>query len=417
MLRSGGRSRLVERLRQRHQARDARRIVDRAIADVVASHGRAAAKVVPMPGIENIFVGALGARQHADDVARHLLGNFVVETEVRFHPGQRDGFEALLLRRIAQRVEILSGVREQFLRLGQLDPAVGHGLARAAVLALGQILGPRVARFDDIPAIGGGFGVVDDQHRRGALPRRFFIFIRPAAIIGHCTAVEFALGFGGLPVGIVDEDDDGLPLHIKARIVVPALFGGDDAVSDKDHIAVLDRGRRLNAIAERHIVLGILRGNGRLAAGESQRRGVLRSDLDQRHILRPAAVVAGLQPRFLILLDQISDGLFLARGAGGTAFIGVERQLLRDFLQRRERQFGDFDVGDCGGGGCGGFVRRVARGNGQKRRDGCGRSGETEHDMSLESFVCGRSGLCQSIDTGASGRTCAPVQIAERTVK
>src|SRR3546814_11954067 len=63
--------------------------------------------------------------------------------------------------------------------------------------------------------------------------------------------VEFALGFFGLPVGIVDEDDDGLPLHVEPGIVVPALFGRVDAVTDKDDVAVLDLGPRLNAIAER----------------------------------------------------------------------------------------------------------------------------------------------------------------------
>src|SRR5690606_18924484 len=123
-------------------------------------------------------------------------------------------------------VKILSGAREQFLRLGKLDPAVGDGLVGAAILAVGQILSAGVAAFDDVPAIGGGFGVVDDQHGGGTLPRGFLIFVGPAAVIGHCAAVEFALGFLGLPVGIVDEDDDRLALHVEPGIVVPALFGG-----------------------------------------------------------------------------------------------------------------------------------------------------------------------------------------------
>ncbi len=334
-----------------------------------------------MAGVENIFLRALGARQHADDVARHLLRNRVVEAEIRLHAGQRDGLETLLLGGLAQRVEILPGAREQFLRLGKLDPAVGDGLVGAAILAVGQILRPRIARFDDVPAIGGGLGVVDDQHRRGALPRGFLIFVRPAAVIGHRAAVEFALGFLGLPVGIVDEDDDGLPLHIEPGIVVPALFGGVDAVTDEDDVAVLDRGLRLHAIAECDIVLRILRGDRRLAAGEAQRGCVLRGDLDQRHVLRPLAVVPGLQPRFLIFLDDIGDGLFLARGAGRAALISVRRQFLGHLLKRRERQFGDFDIGN-GDGRRGRLVRRVARGNGQENRKGCGRSGETKHGSS-----------------------------------
>src|SRR3546814_16152380 len=83
---------------------------------------------------------------------RSLLRNFVVKAEARLHAGQRNGLEPLLLGGFAQRVEILPGAREQFLRLGKLDPAVGDGLVGAAILAVGQILGAGVARFDDVPA-------------------------------------------------------------------------------------------------------------------------------------------------------------------------------------------------------------------------------------------------------------------------
>src|SRR3546814_17532205 len=108
-----------------------------------------------------------------------------------------------------------------------------------------------------------------DLHGGGALPRGFLIFVRPAAIIGHRAAVEFALGFLGLPVGIVDEDDDGLPLHVEPGIVVPALFRGVDAVTDKDDVAVLDRGLRRHAIAERDIILGLLRDRNSVVLGKS----------------------------------------------------------------------------------------------------------------------------------------------------
>src|SRR3546814_9163028 len=101
----------------------AARVVDRAVADVVAIDRRAAAEVIPMAGVEDIFVWTLGARQHADHVARHLLRNLVIEAEVRLHAGQGDGLEPLLLRGFAQRVEILPRAREQLLRLRKLDPA------------------------------------------------------------------------------------------------------------------------------------------------------------------------------------------------------------------------------------------------------------------------------------------------------
>src|SRR3546814_2574563 len=96
--------------------------------------------------------------------------------------------------------------------------------------AVGQILRAGPARFDDVPAIGGGFGVVDDQRGGGALAGRLLIFVGPAAVIGHRAAVELALGLLGLPVGIVDEDDDRLPLHIDPGVVVPALFWRVDEI-------------------------------------------------------------------------------------------------------------------------------------------------------------------------------------------
>src|SRR3546814_11500449 len=106
-----------------------------------------------------------------------------------------------------------------------------------------------------------------------------------------------------------------------------------------------------------------------LAAGEGQRGRILRGDLDKRDVLRPLAVVAGLQPRFLIFLDDIGDGLFLARGAGRAALIGLRREILGHFLKRRERQFGAFHVGNGGSG-----RRRLDGGEGESGGEGKGGS-------------------------------------------
>src|SRR3546814_11966635 len=110
-----------------------------------------------------------------------------------------------------------------------------------------------------------------------------------------------------------------------------------------------------------------------LAAGEGQRGRILRGNLDQRHVLRPLAVVAGLQTRFLIFLDDIGDGLFPARGAGGAALLGVLREFLGRFLKRPKRPFGNLDVGNRDGGGRS-FIGGVERGNGPRDRDASGRS-------------------------------------------
>src|SRR3546814_2339988 len=146
----------------------------------------------------------------------------VVGAQRRLDSGQRDLLQTFLPRRLAQRVEILALAGEKLLRLVELYPAVRGSLVGAAILAVGQILRAGPARFDDVPAIGGGFGVVDDQRGGGALAGRLLIFVGPAAVIGHRAAVELALGLLGLPVGIVDEDDDRLPLHIDPGVVFPA---------------------------------------------------------------------------------------------------------------------------------------------------------------------------------------------------
>src|SRR3546814_9619348 len=71
-------------------------------------------------------------------------------------------------------------------------------------------------------------GLVDDDRRGGALPRGFLVFVGPAPVIGHRAAVERAVAPGGFPVGIVDEDDDGLPRHVDAGLIVPAALGRVD---------------------------------------------------------------------------------------------------------------------------------------------------------------------------------------------
>ena len=76
--------------------------------------------------------------------------------------------------------------------------------------------------------------------RGGALPRGFLVLVGPAAVIGHRPAVERALEARWLVVGIVDQDDRGLPAHVDAGIVVPAVLGRVDAVADEHQLAVVE---------------------------------------------------------------------------------------------------------------------------------------------------------------------------------
>ena len=99
---------------------------------------------------------------------------------------------------------------------------------------------------------------MDDQRRRCALARGFFIFIRPAAIIGHRPAAEWAFQTFGAEIGIVDHDDHGLALYIEPGIVVPAFFRRVDAIAYKHDVAVFDFGLGCFPIAGDHIVSAII---------------------------------------------------------------------------------------------------------------------------------------------------------------
>src|SRR3546814_20919776 len=74
---------------------------------------------------------------------------------------------------------------------------------------------------------------------RSALARGLLELVGPAPVIGHALAFEQAL-VAGVEAGVVDQDDDGLALHVDAGIVVPVLLGRVDAVADAHQRTVLD---------------------------------------------------------------------------------------------------------------------------------------------------------------------------------
>jgi hypothetical protein len=178
---------------------------------------------------------------------------------------------------------------------------------------------------------------VHDQRGGGALLGGFLIFVGPAAVIGHRAPAERAFEPLRLPIGIVDQDDDRLPLDVDARIIVPAALGRVDAVADEHDIAVLDVDARRHAIGADHHLRPVGEAQRLGAAGEGQRADVPGFQLDERHVLEPAAIVAGLQARRLELLDEVSQRLRLAGRARLAAFELVRREPLRDGLQNVER--------------------------------------------------------------------------------
>ena len=372
---------------QRDQRGGAGGVVDRAVADVVPVGRRlAAAQMIPMRAVEHIFVRAGLARQQRNDIFRAMLAQVIVEGDVRLHAGQRHGLEAGLLGGPHLRVKVHARAGEQRLRLVLLDPADRGGLVGIAIGAVGDMLRAGPARLHDIPAIGGGHRVMDDDRGGCALARGFLIFVGPAAIIGHRAAVEGAGQAGRLVIGIIHQDDDGLPLHIHAGIVVPALFRGVDAIAHEDDRAVLDRNMRLGrAIGADHHFGAIGGGDGGFAAGEGQRRDILRGDLDQRDILEPAAIIAGLQAQLREFGREQRQRLLLARRSGRAPFIGVGRQFLHQPLHRVDRWA-------CGGGcrlrgGAGGRSVGHGRAGRQGQEDGDRQNGAA-HDEIPFSYRC-----------------------------
>src|SRR5690606_6368012 len=150
-----------------------------------------------------------GAGQDADHIVADRAADAVVEAD-RGAGAERDGAKAALAGGAGERVEILAGGGEQAARGVLRQPADHLALVHVIARVVGIVLRAGPGRLDDVPAIGGRFGLGDDEHGRRALARSFLILIGPAAVIGHRAATERAGQRLRLPVGIVDEDDHRL---------------------------------------------------------------------------------------------------------------------------------------------------------------------------------------------------------------
>src|SRR3546814_8602199 len=120
--------------------------------------------------------------------------------------------------------------------------------------------------FDDIPAIADALGVVDDQRRDRAAARGFLELVGPAAVIGHRPPAELAeriLALRRDEIGVVDQEDRDLALEVLALEIVPAAFGGADAVTAEYHRRVRDD----------RAVLGLERRDIDVGAEAQRRRG------------------------------------------------------------------------------------------------------------------------------------------------
>ena len=175
---------------------------------------------------------------------------------------------------------------------------------------------------------------MDDERGGRALTRRFLELVGPAAIIGHRPATEWAVQALRAEIRVVDKDDHRLALHIHAGIVVPAALRRVDAIADEHHLAARDLHRWRLAIGDGHEIAAIAEAKRLCAAGDGERREILRGDLHQRYVLEPAAIIARLQTCRLEALHHQRLGLFFPHRARRAALKCIGGQLPRHILHR-----------------------------------------------------------------------------------
>ena len=73
---------------------------------------------------------------------------------------------------------------------------------------------------------------MDDQYTDSATTRGLFVLVGPAAVVGHGLALEELLIVGGR---FIDDDEGDFAFEVDTGVVVPVVFGGMDAVADKDN--------------------------------------------------------------------------------------------------------------------------------------------------------------------------------------
>ena len=295
--------------------------------------GRSDAVCVPMAAVTDRLVGIFRPGELAENVvagdARHADGDVGGQRRLQVDrpEGRRPGLAL-------HRVVIVAGALQQRGGGVALNPPLEqHRLRRVR----GQLNVVALARgaFDDRPWIARRVRLMNDQRRDRAAPRRLFVLVRPAAVIGHGLAAELArdlLARRGLEVRVIDQHDGDLAFEVDALEIVPAALRRGHAITDEDHRRVGDA----DAIDRPH-------GAEIDIVGEAQRdrlAGLLHRDVhrrlqlgvDHRDGLGPAAILARrLEPGSLELRDEVRNCLVLAGGARRAALEFVRREDAGDF--------------------------------------------------------------------------------------
>ena len=88
-----------------------------------------------------------------------------------------------------------------------------------------------VGVLDDVPAVAGEVGAVDDERADGSFAGGLLEFVGPAAVVGEGFAAEEVGIVGGR---VADDAEDDFAFDVDAGVVVPVELGSGDAVADED---------------------------------------------------------------------------------------------------------------------------------------------------------------------------------------
>ena len=102
--------------------------------------------------------------------------------------GQLDGFEAALAGGGELLVEVKACGGEELFGDVELDPACSLEVRVFVVAEEGFFAG--VGIFDDVPAVAGEVGLMNDERADGAHARGLLEFVGPAAVVGEGVAAE-----------------------------------------------------------------------------------------------------------------------------------------------------------------------------------------------------------------------------------
>ena len=358
-------------------------VVGGSVVDVVAGHAGDEAEMVVVGGVEDGLIGAscIGSGEDTDHVGGLEGADGALDVGVEAD-GEFDGFEAGFSGGGYLGVGVETSGGEEFLSDVELDPAGGLELGIFIVAEVGFFAG--VGVFDDVPAVAGEVGAVNDECADGAFASGFLELVGPAAVVGEGVAAEELWVVRGR---IADDAEDDFAFDVDVGVVVPVELGRVDAVADEDDGGVDVDGGGEGAVAD-GVVVAVLQVDGVEIDGHAG-GGFLRHEgeggfgrdgvhADEVDLLEVGAVVAaGLEAvQGKLRCDVLCDELAATQSGAATfeEIVGEKLHLRADFFSVD----GGFRCLYRRGNGLG--EKRGSHGEGNREeRNGCGYSKASLH--------------------------------------